>query len=129
MKTIETIDKKAAGWFRWMGAAGLVFSIVIFFLFLTGVLSSDVSPAESAALWTAGSGEYLSETGLLFAPGWFLHPFDGYFLSTAALALLASTALPTLLALSVFWFLHRDYVYGGMALIISGVLIFAIAGW
>jgi len=126
---MKTVDERAAEWFRWVGTAGLIFTIVLFILFLTGALSSTVSPAESAALWTAGSGEYLSGTGLSFAAGWFLHPVDGYFFSTAALALLASTAFPTLLALSVFWFHHRDYIYGSMALLISGVLVFAIAGW
>jgi len=121
------IEKSAVGWFRWMGLAGLVLSLVVFALYSGGFLPASLSPSDSAALWSENSKKYLVDTGLSFNPGWFVNS-DGYFLSTAALAVLASTALPTLAALAVLWFLRRDYIYGSMAVVISAVLIFAIAG-
>ena len=125
---MKTVEKRAANWFRWMGWGGLIVSLVVFMLYVTGVFPSGVSPAESAAHWSESSETYRAETGLVFKSGWFLNIRDSYFLSTAALAILASTALPTLLVLSVSWFRRRDYLYGTMAIMISCVLLIAILG-
>jgi len=118
----------AARWFRWMGAVGIILSVMVFFLYVSGVLSPGISPSDSAALWSESSDQYLEDSGIMFTSGWFLNPADGYFFSTAALAILASTALPVLVGLAVFWFRSRDFVYGITAVLISSVLIFAIIG-
>ncbi len=125
---MEVDDKVAIKWFRWMGAGGLVLSLVVFIIYITGLIPSFVPPSDSAALWSGSSKEYLAETGLVFTPGWFRNITSSYFLSTAALAVLASTALPTLVALGVRWYLKREFLYGSMALMISVVLIVAIIG-
>ncbi len=125
---MENDDKLAIRWFRRMGAGGLVLSLVVFIVYITGLIPSIVSPSDSAALWSGSSKEYLAESGLVFTPGWFGNITDSYFLSTAALAVLASTALPTLAALGVRWFIKREFLYGSMALMISAVLIVAIIG-
>ena len=125
---MKTVEKRAANWFRWMSWAGLIVSLIVFMLYVMGVVPSGVSPAESAAYWSESSETYRFETGLVFKSGWFGNIRDSYYLSTAALAILASTALPTLLVLSVSWFRRRDYLYGTMALMISCVLMIAILG-
>ena len=125
---MKTVEKRAADWFKWMGWAGLIVSLVVFTLYVMGVVPSGVSPAESAAHWSESSETYRGETGLVFETGWFGNIRDGYFLSTAALAILASTALPTLIILSLSWFRRRDYLYGTMAILISCVLLIAILG-
>lgn len=111
-----------------MGLGGLVLSLAVFILYAAGLIPPGVPASESAALWSEPSGIYLEETGLGFTSGWFLKPENGYVLCTAALAVLASTALPTLGALAVFWFRRRDFLYGAVSLVIMGVLILAVTG-
>lgn len=125
---MKTVEKRAADWFRWMGIAGLVITLGFFVLYVTGVVGSEVSPAESAAHWSESSAVYLAETGLVFGPGWFWNFIDGYFLSTAALAILASAALPTLLVLSMFWLQRREFLYGFISLAITLVISAAVIG-
>lgn len=121
-------DKLAVSWFRGMGIAGLVFSLVFFILYVVGIVPSAVSPGESAVLWNGSSESYLAETGLVFISGWFRDIGNGYVLSAAALAFLASTALPVLISLGILWFIRKDFLYGIMAIMISCVLVFAIIG-
>ena len=125
---MKTVDRLAIAWFRGMGAAGLILSLVVFVLYVAGVIPSEISPEDSAALWNESSGTFLDETSLVFKPGWFINPGTGFFYSTAALALLGSTALPTLCALACVWLYRRDYLYASMSLLISVVLTLAVIG-
>ncbi|MDF1567310.1 MAG: hypothetical protein P1P77_04770 [Spirochaetaceae bacterium] len=120
------MDKSAIQWFRWMGTAGLVLSLVGFFFYSSGLWPAEVTPEESAKYWDVSSEEYLAETGLEFGSLWFLRPLDGYMVGYLALAILATTALPALLALSLGWLRRREWSYGLMALATSAVLVTAI---
>lgn len=121
-------EKLAAGWFKWTGLLGLLAAVVVFVIYGTGLVPASVTPDESALLWENSSGGYLEEAGLEFGSLWFGNAADGYVLSSAALALLATAALPTLAALALGWFRRRDWLYGIMALGVCGVLILAILG-
>lgn len=121
-------EKRAANWFHWIGLSGLILSVAVFVLYIMAVLPSEVRPDESGAYWEDSSEVYLQEIGLVFEPGWFANLTDAYFISSAALALLASAALPTLLVLSFIWLHRKDYLYGFMALLICGVLLTAVIG-
>jgi hypothetical protein len=125
---MKTVEKQAANWFRWIGTMGLVLSVVVFLIYVAGMVSSQVSPEVSGSHWWESSEVYLENTGLEFEAGWFRNIVDAYFLSSAALAILASAALPTLLVLSVSWFRRRDFLYGIMAILICCVLLIAITG-
>lgn len=129
MKQDEKQDEKqAANWFHWIGLSGLLLSVGVFVLYVTALIPSGVQPSESGAHWRESSEVYLEKTGLVFDSGWIGKLADGYFMSTSALALLASAALPTLLVLSVIWIRRKDYIYGIMALLICAVLLTAILG-
>ena len=129
MKQNEKQDeKRAANWFHWIGLSGLLLSVVVFILYVTAVIPSGVQPGVSVAHWEDSSELYLKKTGLVFESGWFSNITDAYFMSSAALALLASAALPTLLVLSFVWLRRRDYLYGIMSLLICGVLLTAMLG-
>jgi hypothetical protein len=125
---MKTIEKRAASWFRWIGTIGLVLSVGIFVLYIAGMIPSQVTPEISGSHWGESSEVYLENTGLEFEAGWFRNIVDAYFLSSAALAILASAALPTLLVLSVSWFRRRDFLYGIMAILVCCVLLIAITG-
>lgn len=120
------MEKSAMIWFRWMGTTGLVLSLVGFFFYSSGLWPGGVTPDESAMYWDVSSEEYLAETGLEFGSLWFLRTLDGYMAGSFALAILATTALPALLALSVGWLRRREWWYGLMALATSAVLLTAI---
>lgn len=113
-------------WLHSIGLAGLVLSLLVFILYIFSVLPSVTGPEESSASWSLKTGEYLEATGLETGAMWMFRAVDGYGLSTSALAILATTALPTLLALAVVWLRRRDWLYGAMALAVSTVLIVAI---
>jgi len=125
---MTTADRIAAAWLRWMGWIGLILSLLVFFAYASGLWPSDTTPEESAALWSLPSEEYLEQAGQRFGPIWFTRPADGYRVSTAALAILATTALPALTALSLSWLRRRDVLHGVMALAIALVLVAAILG-
>ena len=113
-------------WLHYIGLAGLILSAVVFVLYAFGFLPTATPPRAVADAWSLRTDEYLAQTGVESGlPGLFAAP-DGYALSIGALSLLATTSLPTLLALAVLWLRRRDWLYAGMALIVSGVLLLAI---
>ena len=122
MKSIESV---AAGWYRWMGLSGLLLSVAVFLLYGFDVLPSGRPVWESAEYWSRPAGEYRAESDTPHGTLWFLNLADGAIASTLALALLASTALPTLIALSIAWFRRGDRLYGSLAS--TGVLVLALA--
>ena len=120
------MEKSAILWLRWMGTAGLVLSLVGFFFYSSGLWTAETTPEESAMYWDVSSEEDLDQAGLEFGSLWFLRSLDGYMASTVFLAILATTALPALIALGVGWLRRRDWLYGIMSLATSAVLLTAI---
>ncbi len=123
-----SVEKVASRWFHVMVLFGSILSLLVFALYVAGVFPFGVAPEKSAEAWNAASGEFLAHGGLEFDSLWFVKADNGYMLSLAALGLLASTALPTLLALSIAWLKRKDYLYSSMAFLVSVVLSVAIFG-
>jgi hypothetical protein len=121
-------DGKATRWLRASGTLGLLLSVAAFALYVAGVLQTDVPPEASAELWRLPADEYREAAGLDSGAGWMFASADGYAASTAALAVLASAALPTLAVLTVAWFRRKNVLYGVMALAIAAILVLAIIG-
>ena len=119
-------DRTAMRWFRALGAIGLGLSVAGFALYAAGLLPTRMPPERSAELWSRPVGDFRETSGLSFGAGWMAADPDGYAIISAALAFLASTALPTLAALAVVWFRRKDRLYAFMALGIMAVLIAAI---
>ena len=113
-------------WLHYIGLAGLILSAIVFALYAVGVLPTGTSPEMSAGSWHLRTDEYLKETGVEPGIGALRASADGYVLSVTALSILATTSLPTLLALALVWLRRRDWLYAGMSLIVSGVLLLAI---
>ena len=118
-------DRIAARWLTVFAAAGLILSLVSFFLYASGAVFSPTPPERSAAAWHLPVQEYLKTLGRENGALWMYDGGDAYRLSTAALTVLASTALPALLALTLYWWRRRDRLYSAMALVICGVLVLA----
>jgi hypothetical protein len=121
-------DEIVGAWLLYMGMGALGLSLLVFLLYVSGILSSHIRPGLSAGTWIESTQNYLKVLGVEPGALWMFRSLDGYSVSTAALALLASTALPALTALAVVWLKRRDWLYGFMSLAISGVLIAAILG-
>jgi hypothetical protein len=126
-KTFESgPDGMAMRWFRAIGILGLILSVAAFALYVAGIIPTDVTPEASAEQWSAPAGEDRGTADLASGSGWMFASTDAYAASTAALAILASTALPVLAVLAVAWFRRRDFLYGFMALFTAAILAAAI---
>ena len=123
---MDELEDKAAQWIHWISVLAIVLAFLVFLAFGLGILPSFVGPEDVAARWGLSVQKLRDTLKLSFEQGWFLHGQDGYMASSAALALVASAALPALVMLSVQWFLRKDWVYGLMASSISAILIFAV---
>ncbi len=120
-----TSDGIAGKWLHWIGLFALILSLAAFSLYILGILPPGLDPASSAGAWSEPVGDYLAETGTAAGALWMFRSADGYSMSVAALAILASTALPVLLVLAIRWLRRKDWIYGIMALAVFGVLVTA----
>ncbi len=116
----------AGRWLHFLGIAGLVLSLILFLLYSFGLVPATISPTASAEKWNLSVDEYLGETGSENGSLWMFARIDGYGLSTAALAILASASFPVLLILLAYWLRRKDWIYAAMAFCICAVLTIAI---
>ena len=123
---MRSTDRLAMNWLHYIGLAGLILSVAVFILYASGILPTGTAPESVAASWHLNTDEFLERTGAATGIIPMFSDTDGYALSTGALSILATTSLPTLLALAVVWLRKRDWLYAGMALIVSGVLTIAV---
>jgi|GEM_PF-735416 len=129
MKAMDFDEKLTIFWFRLMGNVGISLSIAIFLLYSFALIDSKVKPSEVAAIWGNKAPIYLEEMELDFSGNWLIHIGDSYFMNVAAVAILLSAALPSLLTLSFIWYRKRDFLFGTMAIAVSAVLVIAIIGF
>ena len=122
----NTAEKMAAKVFYIFGTAGFYLSIIIFVLYVSGILSSSVLPSDAAESWSKSSSEYIENTNLDFNKIWFKNISDGYIASTAAIAVIASVSLPVLLFIGFYWLSKKDYIYSVMSFFISFVILSVI---
>lgn len=125
---MESNEKLAMFWFRWVGNLGISLSLAVFLLYGSGLIPSEAEPAAIAANWNKKAPIYLEKMGLDFDRGWIFHIGDLYFMNVAAIAILVSAALPTLLTLSFMGYRKRDFLFGTTAIAIFAVLITAMIG-
>ena len=122
----NTAEKVAAKVFYFFGTAGFYISIIIFVLYVSGIISSSVLPSDAAESWSKSSSEYIENTNLDFNKMWFENISDGYIASTAAIAVIASVSLPVLLFIGFYWLSKKDYIYSIMSFFISFVILSVI---
>ena len=125
---MKSPEDTAALWYRWMGLSGLILSVLVFLLYAFGLLPTDQPASASPDHWGASAAEYREESGRSYGPGWFLHIGDGAVAAAAALAFLAASALPALIALSAVFFRRGEKLYARLCLAAVLVLASAVAG-
>lgn len=123
---MKNADRIAHNWLHIIGTAGVLLSLVAFLVYIFGLLPGSVDPSSSSEAWSLGTTDYLDKVDVQTGALWMFRSLDGYSLSSASLAILASTALPTLLALAAAWFRRKDWLFGGISVAICIVLVIAI---
>jgi len=114
---VKSPEKTARALFLWLGALGLLLSALGFLLYISNLVPSTVSPAESAAIWDRSAKEFQDSADGIS---------DSFVLCSLALAFLATAPLPILLVMAVIWFRRRDFLYGFIALAISALILVAM---
>lgn len=125
---MKSNEKLAIFWLRWMGNIGVSLSLTVFLLYISDLIPSKVEPAAIVANWSEKAPVYLEKMDLAFGRGWLAHIKDLYLMNVAAIAILISAALPTLLTLSFMWYRKRDFLFGTTAIAIFAILTVAIIG-
>jgi len=114
---MKSTEKTARSLFLWLGALGILLSALGFLLYISNLMPTTLSPAESAAMWDRSAEEFQGT-----AEG----VFDSFVISSLALAFLATAPLPILLIMALSWFRRRDFLYGFIALAISALILVAM---
>lgn len=118
-----------AWWIEWGGRIGLLWLIVSFSLYITGVLPSTIPPERLAELWNLPLADYLQRSGAPTGWAWLRQINQGEGATLAGVALLAGCAVPALLALMPLFRRRRDLPYLVLCAAQVVVLLLAASGW
>ena len=105
---------------------GLV--VLLYLVYLTGIVPSPVTPMITAKYWQLSAHEYVEITGIHPGSGWLplLRRGDG--LSMASLAYLALVSVPCLIRILPLLIRQRDWIYALIAAAEITVLLLAASG-
>ena len=109
--------------------AGLVWVLLAFGAYGSGLLPSGVPLQQLPALWSLPLAEFLQQSGSPTGLSWLARLRQGDMLSLAGIAWLASCSLPALLALLPAYLRRGDKVYAALALAQVAVIVLAASGW
>ncbi len=117
---------------RWLAGGvrvGMTVVVLAFVGYLVGWLPSDVPPAELSRWWGLPLSGYLQRTGSPSGWGWLSQLGHGDAAALFGVAVLASAAVPALLALVLRAWSVRDRVLALLAVAQVVVIVLAASGW
>jgi len=117
-----------ARWLEWGTRVGFVVLVVVFVVYVLGLVEPRVPPERLPELWTLPLPAFLAATGLPTGWGWLALAGHGDMANLAGIALLVGCSLPPLLALLPAFARRRDGVYVGLAAAQIVVLLLAASG-
>lgn len=107
---------------------GLLSLIVLFIIYLVGILDPYIPVKNLPKYWTLSVHEYLQETGIHQGWSWIRLLNKGDFLNFLGIAFLAGVTIVCYLAVIPLFFRKKDKVYGFLAILEVLVLLLAASG-
>ena len=125
---IDAPPRRYAAWLAWGTRVGLAVLTVAFLLYATGLVSPHVPIERTAAMWGRPAAAMAQATGLSSGWDWARHLLRGDMLSLAAIAWLASCAIPCLAAVMPLFARRRERALVAICVLQVAVLALAASG-
>lgn len=107
---------------------GLAILICTFFLYVTGIVPSNIPKNTLPALWHLPVAEYLSRVGIEGGWSWISLLHKGDFLNFIGIALLSGITILCFIGIIPIFLRKKDTIYALIALLEVIVLVFAASG-
>lgn len=107
---------------------GLLSLIVLFIIYLVGILDPYIPVKNLPKYWSLSVHEYLQETGIHQGWSWIKLLNKGDFLNFLGIAFLAGVTIVCYIAVIPLFFRKKDKVYGFLAVLEVLVLLLAASG-
>lgn len=117
-----------ARWLEWGTRAGLLALVVLFALYVGGVLAPQVPLEHLPALWSQPVAAYLQATGAPTGWSWLAHLRQGDVANLLGIALLAGCSVLGLLALLPLALRRGDRLLAALCLAEAAVVLLAASG-
>ncbi|MCL6638857.1 MAG: DUF1634 domain-containing protein [Firmicutes bacterium] len=105
--------------------SGIAIMVVTFTLYITGILSSFVPPAQMPQYWGMKASQYLTATGAPHGWGWFSMLGYGDYLNYIGLALLGALTVIGYLILLPAYLKKKDWAYS--AIVATEIIVLSLA--
>lgn len=106
--------------------AGLAILVILFGLYMFGIVAPQVPHASLPELWRLPAGEFLALAGIADGWGWTAHVAHGDVLTLVGIATLAFCSVPCLIAvMPIYWASGQRALFGICALEVAVILMAA----
>lgn len=107
---------------------GLLLLVVTFALYVSGLVSPHIPPAELPRYWSLPVKEYLAATGIECGWSWVWMLGKGDILNFLGVAFLGGVAMVCYVAIGPIFFRRKDRIYGWLVVAEVAVLALAASG-
>lgn len=113
---------------RWISSAGLILMVVVFGLYILGVLPVRIDVEQIARNWHTSSRVFIDRLDALTGWQWVASLGYGDALSLGTIVLLATTTPVCLIVAALVYARKRSWIYAAIAIVQTAVLVFAASG-
>lgn len=113
---------------EWGARIGLLLLLVSFALYVFGGLRPHFPLERLPEVWNLPVADYLQRTGTPRGWHWLARVHQADLSNLIGIALLAGCSMPPLVGLIILYLRRRDFIYGAICAVVTGVLVLAAAG-
>lgn len=125
---LEDVQLEFAGVMEWLVRICLALLVVLFVLYVTGIVPSARPISETPELWHLSSAEFRAATGSPTGWAWIRRIGQGEYLSLAGLVIFPAATTVALCILAVLFSRRRAVIWAVMAAVQVAILVFAATG-